>query len=89
MEDLSATAHLMSSGGETRKWNVVNVKEFMDEYYYEKSRPIPPPPYWTRDSHIATLSHYLKEVDEALKQPDALEKVKAIMLDFNTPKAVA
>ena len=87
--DLTATAHLMTNGGDVRQWDILNVAEFLDEYYKDKTRPIPPPPYWTRDSHIATLSYYLKRVDDALKEPDALEKVREIMLDFNTPKAVA
>ena len=89
LRDLSARAHLLSSGGDTRQWDITNVQEFIDEYYKDKTRPVPPPPYWTRDSHIATLTYYLDRIDKALTEPDALEKVREIMREFNTPVAVA
>jgi len=88
-----ATAHLMdSSGREFRQYYVANVQEFINEYYFEKSRPVPPSPYLTEASYIATLNYYLKQVDDALKESDdatKLSKVQEIMTDFNTPKAVA
>jgi len=89
LRDLSAKAHLASNGGDIRQWDIVNATEFIDEYYKDKTRPEPPPPYWTRDGHIASLIHYLDRINEALKEPDALEKIRAIMVEFNTPVAVA
>jgi len=89
LQDLSARAYLISSGGDTRQWDITNVQEFLDEYYKDKTRPEPPPPYWTRAGHIATLNYYLDRIDKALIEPDALEKIRAIMQEFNTPVVVA
>lgn len=90
IDKLMATAHLASNtGADIRKWEIANVAQFINEYYTEKSSPVPPPPYWTRDSHIATLTYYLDRIDKALTEPDALEKVREIMREFNTPIAVA
>ena len=90
-----AVANLVNDAGiHIRKYDVSpdSVKEFIEEYFEYRTRPVQPHPYWSRDSHIATLSYYLKQIDEALAHPDdavKLANVKAIMLDYNTPKAVA
>jgi hypothetical protein len=88
-DELTATVHLVTNVGTTRTFEVTNVKEFIDEYYEDKTRPVPKSPYWSENSVIATLSHYLKQIDDALKTPDALVKINEIMLELNTPKAVA
>jgi hypothetical protein len=88
-----ATAHLVdNNGSQIRCYDIPNVKEFIDEYYLEKTRPLPPSPYWTRDGHIATLNHYLQLVEDALKEPDdavKLAKIKEAITELNTPVAVA
>lgn len=91
--DNTATANLVDANGVyIRKWNITNVQEFLDEYYKYKTRPEPPSPYWTRDSHIATLTYYLDRIEEAMKEIDdavKLAKVKEILVELNTPVAIA
>jgi len=88
-----ATADLISDTGiHIRKYDVANVEEFLDEYYKDRTRPVPRSPYYTEASHIATLRYYIQKVEDALKEPDdatKLAKVQEAIVEFNTPVAVA
>lgn len=89
---MTATAHLLSNGGDVRSWPITNVREFIDEYYKDKVRPEPPlPGYWTTGI-IGSQRYCIQSIEEAMKELDdatKLKRIREILEDFNTPKAVA
>lgn len=89
---MSASAHIITNGKDSKTLPIINVSEFLDEYYQYRSRPEPPLPYLYENGHIASLTYYIKAVEDALKEKDdkiKLKRVEEIIKDFNTPKAVA
>jgi hypothetical protein len=90
--DMTATAHLLSNGGDVRSWPISNVREFIDEYYKDKIQPAPPLPGWMITGIIGSQQYCIQSIEEAMKELDdanKLKKIREILEDFNTPKAVA
>ncbi len=89
----TATANLVGNDGtHIRTYDITNVEEFLDEYYKDRTRPVPPSPYFTEAGLIASLRYYIQKVEDALKEPDdavKLAKVQEAIVEFHTPVAVA
>lgn len=92
IEDMTATAHLISNGGDVRSWPITNVREFIDEYYKDKTQPSPPLPGYLVTGIIGSQRYCIESIEEAMKELNSetkLKRIEEILKDFNTPKAVA